>query len=76
MTVKADMAGASVTFVKDSGYRRNRKRGWGVRPEAPAKWEQDETKFGLQSLKKLGWEEGKGLGSNEQGSSDPIKVTA
>jgi hypothetical protein len=70
------MADGNVTFVKDSGYRRNRKREWGAGTEsaAAAKWEQDDTKFGVQSLKKLGWEEGKGLGIQQQGSSAPIKV--
>ncbi len=68
------MADPTVTFVKDSGYRRNRKRGWGVRTDAGAKWERDDNQFGLQSLKKLGWQEGKGLGSREQGITEHVKV--
>ncbi len=59
---------AEVTFVKDSGYRRTRKRAWGTQVSTGSKWEADETNFGAVSLEKMGWEKGKGLGSKQQGA--------
>lgn len=59
---------AEVTFVKDSGYRRTRKRAWGSQVNAGSKWEKEESNFGAVSLEKMGWEKGKGLGANQQGT--------
>ena len=39
-----------------------------------AKWSKDETRFGKQFMKKAGWEEGKGLGRNEDGIVDHVKT--
>jgi len=39
-------------------------------------WKNDESKFGKRMLEKMGWLEGKGLGSSQQGISNPIKLRA
>ena len=35
----------------------------------------DKEKFGVKLMEKMGWSAGKGLGANEHGSVDPIKVS-
>jgi len=37
-------------------------------------WANDNDKFGQKMLEKMGWEKGKGLGSNLQGTTDPVKA--
>uniref|UniRef100_A0A8C5MDB0 G-patch domain-containing protein n=1 Tax=Leptobrachium leishanense TaxID=445787 RepID=A0A8C5MDB0_9ANUR len=50
-----------------------RKQKWSVDPRNSA-WSKDESKFGQKMLEKMGWSKGKGLGAQEQGSTDHIKV--
>ncbi|CAM9458073.1 unnamed protein product [Ectocarpus fasciculatus] len=37
-------------------------------------WKNDKSKFGLKMMQKMGWTEGKGLGKNEDGVSEHVKV--
>ncbi|XP_006028211.1 PIN2/TERF1-interacting telomerase inhibitor 1 isoform X2 [Alligator sinensis] len=50
-----------------------RKQKWSVDPRNSA-WSQDDSKFGQKMLEKMGWSKGKGLGAQEQGSTEHIKV--
>lgn len=38
-------------------------------------WANDQTRFGLKMLQKMGWTEGKGLGKYEQGQTTHVKLT-
>ena len=38
-------------------------------------WFVDQSKFGQRMLEKMGWQSGKGLGANEDGSTQHIKVS-
>uniref|UniRef100_A0A8C4TEH8 PIN2 (TERF1) interacting telomerase inhibitor 1 n=1 Tax=Erpetoichthys calabaricus TaxID=27687 RepID=A0A8C4TEH8_ERPCA len=37
-------------------------------------WSKDDSKFGQKMLEKMGWTKGKGLGVNEQGGTEHVKV--
>ncbi len=37
-------------------------------------WSNDTSKFGYKMLEKMGWKEGKGLGANEDGAHEHVKV--
>ncbi|XP_068135116.1 PIN2/TERF1-interacting telomerase inhibitor 1 isoform X1 [Hyperolius riggenbachi] len=50
-----------------------RKQKWSVDPRNSA-WSKDESKFGQKMLERMGWSKGKGLGAQEQGSTEHIKV--
>ncbi|KAK2093932.1 hypothetical protein P7K49_027670 [Saguinus oedipus] len=50
-----------------------RKQKWAVDPQNTA-WSNDDSKFGQRMLEKMGWSKGKGLGAQEQGATDHIKV--
>ncbi|XP_028909052.1 PIN2/TERF1-interacting telomerase inhibitor 1 [Ornithorhynchus anatinus] len=50
-----------------------RKQKWSVDPRNSA-WSNDESKFGQKMLEKMGWSKGKGLGAQEQGATEHIKV--
>ncbi|NXL47172.1 PINX1 inhibitor, partial [Podilymbus podiceps] len=50
-----------------------RRQKWSVDPRNNA-WSKDESKFGQKMLEKMGWSKGKGLGAQEQGSTEHIKV--
>ncbi|XP_032124273.1 PIN2/TERF1-interacting telomerase inhibitor 1 isoform X4 [Sapajus apella] len=52
---------------------RRRKQKWAVDPQNTA-WSNDDSKFGQRMLEKMGWSKGKGLGAQEQGATDHIKV--
>nr|XP_033794629.1 PIN2/TERF1-interacting telomerase inhibitor 1 [Geotrypetes seraphini] len=50
-----------------------RKQKWSLDPRNSA-WSKDESKFGQKMLERMGWSKGKGLGAQEQGSTEHIKV--
>uniref|UniRef100_A0A8C5K6D0 PIN2/TERF1 interacting, telomerase inhibitor 1 n=1 Tax=Jaculus jaculus TaxID=51337 RepID=A0A8C5K6D0_JACJA len=52
---------------------RRRKQKWAVDPRNTA-WSNDDSKFGQRMLEKMGWSKGKGLGAQEQGATEHIKV--
>ncbi|XP_038627058.1 PIN2/TERF1-interacting telomerase inhibitor 1 [Tachyglossus aculeatus] len=51
-----------------------RKQKWSLDPRNSA-WSNDDSKFGQKMLEKMGWSKGKGLGAQEQGATEHIKVT-
>ncbi|NWT17303.1 PINX1 inhibitor, partial [Vireo altiloquus] len=50
-----------------------RKQKWSVDPRNSA-WSNDDSKFGQKMLEKMGWTKGKGLGAQEQGNPEHIRV--
>ncbi|XP_036437558.1 PIN2/TERF1-interacting telomerase inhibitor 1 [Colossoma macropomum] len=50
-----------------------RKQKWSVDPRNST-WSKDESKFGQKMLERMGWSKGKGLGKNEQGGTEHVKV--
>ncbi|KAM4041090.1 PIN2/TERF1-interacting telomerase inhibitor 1 [Anomaloglossus baeobatrachus] len=50
-----------------------RKQKWSADPRNST-WSKDESKFGQKMLEKMGWSKGKGLGAQEQGSTEHVKV--
>ncbi|NXU56744.1 PINX1 inhibitor, partial [Turnix velox] len=50
-----------------------RRQKWSVDPQNSA-WSKDDSKFGQRMLEKMGWSKGKGLGAQEQGNTEHIKV--
>nr|XP_038032413.1 PIN2/TERF1-interacting telomerase inhibitor 1 isoform X2 [Anas platyrhynchos] len=57
----------------DSITEARRRQKWSVDPRNSA-WSKDENKFGQKMLEKMGWSKGKGLGAQEQGNTEHIKV--
>ncbi|XP_014616545.1 PREDICTED: G patch domain-containing protein 4-like [Polistes canadensis] len=50
-----------------------RKQKWMLNPRGKD-WSNDTNKFGQRMLEKMGWTSGKGLGINEQGATDHVRV--
>nr|XP_061785239.1 PIN2/TERF1-interacting telomerase inhibitor 1-like [Nerophis lumbriciformis] len=50
-----------------------RKQKWSIDPRNST-WSNDDSRFGQKMLERMGWSKGKGLGRNEQGATDHIKV--
>lgn len=50
-----------------------RKQKWSVDPRNST-WSNDDSKFGQKMLEKMGWSKGKGLGAQEQGCTEHVKV--
>ncbi|XP_021342483.1 PIN2/TERF1-interacting telomerase inhibitor 1-like isoform X2 [Mizuhopecten yessoensis] len=55
-----------------AGPRRKQKLSADPRGNA---WSKDESKFGHKLLEKFGWSKGKGLGANEDGKVDHVKIS-
>ncbi|XP_046743376.1 G patch domain-containing protein 4 [Diprion similis] len=51
-----------------------RKQKWTLNPRGK-QWSDDSTKFGQKMLEKMGWSSGKGLGANEQGMTEHVKIS-
>lgn len=52
---------------------RRSKQKWSLNPRGK-QWSDDSNKFGQKMLEKMGWTNGKGLGSNEQGPTEHVRV--
>ncbi|XP_045466788.1 interaptin-like [Harmonia axyridis] len=52
---------------------RKRKQKWSLNPRGKS-WSDDPNSFGQKLLQKMGWSAGKGLGANEDGMTDHIRV--
>lgn len=51
-----------------------RKQRWTLNPRGK-QWSEDSNKFGQKMLEKMGWTSGKGLGANEQGITEHVRVS-
>lgn len=51
-----------------------RKQKWTLNPRGK-EWSEDSNKFGQRMLEKMGWTSGKGLGANEQGITEHVRVS-
>ncbi|XP_078486794.1 PIN2/TERF1-interacting telomerase inhibitor 1-like [Ciona intestinalis] len=51
-----------------------RKQKWSIDPRNTT-WTKDESRYGVKMLEKMGWKKGKGLGADEAGSTDIVKVS-
>ncbi|XP_053998852.1 CRISPR-associated endoribonuclease Cas13a [Hylaeus anthracinus] len=51
-----------------------RKQKWTLNPRGK-QWCEDSNKFGQKMLEKMGWTSGKGLGANEQGITEHVRVS-
>ncbi|XP_076241303.1 uncharacterized protein LOC143183582 [Calliopsis andreniformis] len=51
-----------------------RKQKWTLNPRGK-QWSEDSNKFGQKMLEKMGWTSGKGLGANEQGMTEHVRVS-
>lgn len=50
-----------------------RKQKWSLNPRGK-QWSEDSNKFGQKMLEKMGWTDGKGLGANEQGMTEHVRL--
>ncbi|XP_051170669.1 putative histone-lysine N-methyltransferase 1 [Leptopilina boulardi] len=50
-----------------------RKQKWTLNPRGK-QWSEDSNKFGQKMLEKMGWSSGKGLGAQEQGMTEHVRV--
>ncbi|OAD56748.1 PIN2/TERF1-interacting telomerase inhibitor 1 [Eufriesea mexicana] len=50
------------------------KQKWSLNPRGK-QWTEDSSKFGQRMLEKMGWTSGKGLGANEQGITEHVRVS-
>lgn len=53
---------------------RRQKQKWTLNPRGKH-WSEDGNKFGQKMLEKMGWSNGKGLGANEQGMTEHVRVS-
>jgi len=51
-----------------------RRTKWTINPRGKD-WANDENKFGQKILEKMGWSKGKGLGRQEQGQVEPVRLS-
>ncbi|XP_064601422.1 PIN2/TERF1-interacting telomerase inhibitor 1-like [Liolophura sinensis] len=51
-----------------------RKQKFSIDPRGSS-WSKDETKFGQKMLEKMGWSKGRGLGVNEDGRTEHVKIS-
>eukprot|EP00041_Stephanoeca_diplocostata_P039855 m.1638020 g.1638020 ORF g.1638020 m.1638020 type:complete len:349 (-) comp26595_c0_seq1:331-1377(-) len=51
-----------------------RKQKWGLDPQNK-QWANDTSKFGYKMMEKMGWQNGQGLGTNNSGMTEHVKVT-
>uniref|UniRef100_A0ACB8G8T4 PIN2/TERF1-interacting telomerase inhibitor 1 n=1 Tax=Sphaerodactylus townsendi TaxID=933632 RepID=A0ACB8G8T4_9SAUR len=69
----SDYANKGLCMYASLPFVARRKQKWSVDPRNSA-WSKDESKFGQKMLEKMGWSKGKGLGAQEQGNTEHIRV--
>ena len=62
------VSGAWLSPLQSSCYA------WEIYQHLAISEQKDKSKFGFKMLQKMGWSEGKGLGANEDGQRDHVKV--